>query len=390
MGDHAVRRLCFAGREEIMPHCVEPKQQARISAGKGQIYLIPAGLILALAIATFAHDPKPHGQVVAITVHSAALENNRVKDSPDRAVSIYLPPDYDSGSRRYPVLYLLHGYTGDERGWMNPSYVGLPEIMDRLLQQHAIQPMIVVMPNSFNRFGGSFYANSALSGGWEDFIVRDLIIYIDAHYRTQPQAGSRGIAGHSMGGYGALRIGMDHPEVFSAAYGMSPCCGYWDEQQDRPGVVKAQRAKTLNEIFQAGMGPQVDLALAAAFSPDLANPPFGVDWPFDAKGQPVPAVVVRWKSNLLDEITAHYAAGQPRLHALGFDVGRFDENSDIVTGARKLDHEMTRLGIPHTYSEYNGTHNDHIGERMERVVLPFMSTALSWQSSSSAAKEADR
>ena len=221
-------------------------------------------------------------------VHSAALENNRVKDPPDRAVSIYLPPDYGSGSRRYPVLYLLHGYTGDERGWMNPSYVGLPETMDRLLQQHAIQPMIVVMPNSFNRFGGSFYANSALSGGWEDFIVRDLISYIDAHYRTQPQAGSRGIAGHSMGGYGALRIGMDHPEVFSAAYGMSPCCSYWDEQQDRPGVVKAQRAKTLNEIFQAGMGPQVDLALAAAFSPDLANPPFGVDWPFDAKGQPVP------------------------------------------------------------------------------------------------------
>src|SRR5271166_514284 len=113
----------------------------RLSTLDLPIYLIPAGLILALAIATLARDPKPHGQVVAITVHSAALENNRVKDSPDRAVSIYLPPDYDSGSRRYPVLYLLHGYTGDERGWMNPSYVGLPEIMDRLLQQHAIQDL---------------------------------------------------------------------------------------------------------------------------------------------------------------------------------------------------------------------------------------------------------
>lgn len=173
--------------------------------------------MLVLAIAAIAREPKPHGQVVQITVHSHALENNRVKDSPDRAVSVYLPPDYDAGTRRYPVVYLLHGYTGTERGWMNPAYVGLPDIMDRLLQHRAIEPMFVVMPNSFNRFGGSFYSNSALSGNWEDFIVRDLVEYVDAHYRTIPQAGSRGIAGHSMGGYGALRLGMDHPEVFSAA-----------------------------------------------------------------------------------------------------------------------------------------------------------------------------
>ncbi|MGC2109107.1 MAG: alpha/beta fold hydrolase [Candidatus Korobacteraceae bacterium] len=352
--------------------------------------LILAGLILALSISAFARDSKPHGKVVSITVHSAALEHNRVKDSPDRDVSIYLPPEYESGTRRYPVLYLLHGYTGNERAWLNPSYVGLPELMDRLLQQHAIQPMIVVMPNSFNRFGGSFYANSALSGDWEDFIARDLVSYIDAHYRTLPQASGRGIAGHSMGGYGALRLGMHHPEVFSAAYGMSPCCSYWDEQEDRPGVVQAQRAKTLDEIFQAGMGPQVDLALAAAFSPDLANPPFGVDWPFDSKGQPVPAVIARWKSNLLDEIAAGYATGEPRLHALGFDVGRQDENNDIVTGSKKLDQQMTRLAIPHTYSEYNGTHSSRIGERMEKVVLPFMSSALAGESGSAAAKQAGR
>jgi len=333
--------------------------------------------ILVLAIVPSARESKPHGQVVQITVHGASLEQNHVKDSPDRAVSIYLPPDYDSGTRRYPVLYLLHGYTGNDRGWMNPAYVGLPEIMDRLLQRHVIEPMVMVMPNSFNRFGGSFYANSVLSGNWEDFIVRDLVGYIDAHYRTIAQAGSRGITGHSMGGYGALRLGMDHPEVFSAAYGMSPCCSYWDEPVDREDAVKAQRAKNLGEVFQAGMGPQTELALAAAFSPDLSNPQFGVDWPFDAKGQPVPAIIAKWKTNMLDAVTARYAAGALRLHAMGFDVGRQDENPDILTGAGKLDQEMTTLNIAHEYSEYNGTHSSGIAKRMEDVVLPFMSKALS-------------
>ncbi len=337
------------------------------------------GLTIGLLIwmtAAFAREPKPHGQVVQITVHAASLERNHVQDSPDREVSIYLPPDYDSATRRYPVVYLLHGYTGNDRGWMDRSYVGMPEMMDRLLQRHAIEPMIIVMPNSFNRFGGSFYANSALSGNWEDFIARDLVSYIDAHYRTLPQVGSRGIAGHSMGGYGALRLGMEHPEVFSAAYGMSPCCSYWNEKQDRDDVVTAERAKNLGAVFQAGFGPQFELALAAAFSPNLSNPPFGVDWPFDAKGQPVPAIVAKWKANLLDAIAARYADGKQRLSALGFDIGRQDENPDLLSGARKLDQEMTQLGIAHQYSEYNGTHNSDIAKRMEDVVLPFMSKAL--------------
>ena len=200
---------------------------------KPRVLTVPL-LVLALAVGAFPHDPKPRGQVVQITIHSAALEHNRVKDSPDRAVSIYLPPDYDSETRRFSVLYLLHGYTGTERGWMNPSYVGLPEMMDRLLRHHAIQPMIVIMPNCFNRFDGSFYTNSVLSGDWEDFIVRDLVSYVDAHYRTIVSPEGRGIAGHSMGGYGALRLGMDHPEVFSVAYGLALAAAIGTSRQVGP------------------------------------------------------------------------------------------------------------------------------------------------------------
>ncbi len=330
-------------------------------------------LVVTLALAAIAGEPLTHGRVVQVVVHSRALEHNHAGDSPDRDVSIYLPPDYDRATIRYPVLYLLHGYTGTDRGWMNPAYVGIAELMGHLLDKHAVEPMIIVMPNCFNRFGGSFYTNSALSGDWEDFIVRDLVGYVDAHYRTIAKAHSRGIAGHSMGGYGALRLGMEHPEVFTAAYGMSPCCSYWDEQEDRADVMKASRAKSLDEIVKAGMGPQSELALAAAFSPNLHNPPLGVDWPFDANGQPQPAVIAKWKANLLDAIAVRYANGTERLQVLGFDVGRQDQDEDILTGARRLDQEMTKLGIEHQFMEYNGTHSSGIAQQMQKVVLPLVS-----------------
>jgi enterochelin esterase-like enzyme len=343
---------------------------------------IGLAVFLVLSAAALARDSKTHGQTVQIKVHGAALERNHVGDSPDRDVSIYLPPGYESSTQRYPVLYLLHGYTATDRGWMNPNYVGLPEMMDRLIARHAIAPMIVVMPNAFNRFAGSFYANSTLSGGWEDFIVRDLVGYVDAHYRTLAVKASRGIAGHSMGGYGALRIGMDHPEVFGAAYGLSPCCAEWEESEFRDDVVKAQRAKNLQEIVSGGMGPQGALAFAAAFSPDVNNPPFGVDWPFDTKGQPVVAVIDRWKANLLNAIAAKYASSGQGLHALGFDVGRQDE---LLPSERELDQQMTKLGIAHNFSEYEGTHSSRVGERMEKVALPFMSKNLAAEGGTSAA-----
>ena len=331
-----------------------------------------AVVLLVLISAANARETN-HGQVLYNTVHGASLENNRIGESVDRAVAVYLPPSYDKNTQRYPVLYLLHGYTGDERGWMNPSYADLSETMDTLIRKNTIQPMIVVMPNAFNRFGGSFYVNSELSGNWEDFIVRDLVSYVDAHYRTLPAAASRGIAGHSMGGYGALRIGMEHPDVFSVAYGLSACCVMGDDSDFREDVVLAQKAKNLKEVVAAGYAPQFAYALAAAFSPNLHHPPLGVDWPFDAKGHPVPEVLARWKANQLETITTQYGAGMPRLSALAFDVG---DQDTLIRSERWLDKKMTELGVPHKYFEYGGNHNNRIHERMEKFVLPMMSKEL--------------
>lgn len=160
------------------------------------------------------------GKIVSKTVHSQALEDNLLGDSPDRSVIIYLPQGYEENpDKRYPVIYLLHGYSDDPFIWTKTRNIS--NICDTLIEQGAIQHMIIVMPNAKNKYLGSWYTNSSVAGNWEDFITQDLVAYVDSTYRTIPLSASRGIAGHSMGGYGAMKLAMKHPDIYGAAYAVS-------------------------------------------------------------------------------------------------------------------------------------------------------------------------
>ena len=134
----------------------------------------------------------------------------------DVEYSIYLPADYDKSNRRYPVLYLLHGYTDDETGW---SQFGEAQIIgDRLMQNGEAAPMIIVMPDG----GVSWYINSYDGKTkYEDFFVKEFIPHIDATYRTRTTKQYRAIAGLSMGGYGTLIMATKHPDLFAAAAPLS-------------------------------------------------------------------------------------------------------------------------------------------------------------------------
>src|SRR4051812_4237475 len=193
---------------------------------------IPRILIAVLACASAFIRPSASlgaqeasvGRLVADTLHSKALEKNRYGDTPDRAMLVYLPASYESSpTKRYPVVYLLHGYGGTERTWVTLGPV--KPAMDTLVRNGTVREMIVVMPSGRNAFDGSFYTNSASTGNWDDFISKELVAYIDGKYRTIASPESRGLAGHSMGGYGAFTVGMRHAgDVFSAVYAMSGCC----------------------------------------------------------------------------------------------------------------------------------------------------------------------
>ena len=140
----------------------------------------------------------------------------------DRDVIVFLPPSYQKDSkRRYPVVYALHGYSSAPTSGRHEIHV--PQTIEGAFAQGS-QEMIVVLPDSKTIYNGSMYSSSQTTGDFEKFIYHDVVAYIDAHYRTIPDRQSRGLAGHSMGGYGASRIGMKHPEVFGALYIMSPCC----------------------------------------------------------------------------------------------------------------------------------------------------------------------
>jgi len=313
-------------------------------------------------------------------------------DPADQPVSVYLPPRYftDPG-RRYPVLYLLHGYTGVPREWTD-GYQGmqLDLVMDSLVAAGVGREMIVVVPNGRNKYFGSFYLNSAATGNWEDYLVRDLVAYVDSAYRTLANVASRGIAGHSMGGFGALTLAMRHPDVYHAVYGLSPCCLglLGDLSQSNPAW---RKAIALTSADQLSPDPQsleafyVDamVALSAALSPNPSHKPLLVDFPYRLQDGHLignePAIG-RWRTAMPLYAVGRYQANLRRLGAIAFDYGENEEFSHIRMATARFSAELGERGIPHQFEVYSkGTHGDHIRERFETRVVPFFSRALSGQ-----------
>ncbi len=321
---------------------------------------------------------EPAGRIDRITVHGASLVGNLEGDSPDREVLVYLPPSYakDPG-RRYPVLYLLHGFTDTANLWFGqsgPHFVILPNAAD-LAYAHGVREMIIVMPDAFTKYAGSMYSNSAVTGNWEAFIVHDLVSYIDSHYRTLPRPASRGLAGHSMGGYGTLRLAMKYPGVFSSVYAMSPCCLSANLMPSAALMASVAQAQSTGDIAKASFGIKAMLASAAAWSPDPRNPPSYFDLPI-MNGKPVPTVIAAWAANAPLAMVYQSIVNLETYQAIAFDAG--DRDTAIAGTVRSLDRILTAFGVEHVAQIYAGNHVDHIQQRLETQVLPFFSDHLSF------------
>jgi S-formylglutathione hydrolase len=315
------------------------------------------------------------GTVERIKVHGKLLEGNLDGDSPDRDVSVYLPASYaKEKARRYPVIYFLHGFTDSEEKWFRgPNHwINLPTVLNRAFGASGSREMIVVMPNAFTKFEGSFYGSSVNTGDWEGFISQELVAYIDSHYRTLAQPSSRGLAGHSMGGYGTIRIGMTHPEVFSSIYSLSPCCLINSDLQMNDGIKGAEAVTSSDQIHTAPFFAKATLAEAAAFSPNPNNPPLYVDLPFkDGKLQP--SIAAKWVANAPVSMLDQHIPEVKRLKAIAMDVG---DRDGLGPGLKLFEQALTEYKIPHVYEVYPGDHLNHIGDRIEMNVVPFFSKNL--------------
>jgi enterochelin esterase-like enzyme len=160
--------------------------------------------------------------------------------------AVYLPSDYATSTRRYPVVYLLHGYTDDESGWVQFGEVNLAA--DRAIAAREIPPMIIVMPDG----GVSFYINDCQNKvRFEDMFVQEFIPHIDKTFRTRPEKEFRGLSGLSMGGWGSLVLALRHPDLFAACAAFS--AAMWTEE-DLVNMPEKNYDRLMGRLF----GPKLE------------------------------------------------------------------------------------------------------------------------------------
>jgi len=307
-----------------------------------------------------------------IKIHGAALEGNLEGDAVDRDVIVFLPPGYATdATRRYPVVYALHGYSIGAEQWSQEIHV--PQTIEGAFAQGA-KDMIVVLPDAKTLHNGSMYSSSVTTGDFERFIARDVVAYIDAHYRTIPYRMSRGLVGHSMGGYGASRIGMKYPDVFGSVYIMSPCClSAQGAGPPNPANDKAlEAAKTPADSARLPFFVRARLAAAAAWSPDPKNPPLYLDLP-TKDGVPQPDVIAKWAANAPLAFVDQYIGNLRQYHAIAMDVGDMD---NLRIDAGKLHDILDSYGIVNGFEIYHGTHTSAVADRFQNHVMPFFSRNL--------------
>ena len=310
--------------------------------------------------------------VERIKIHGASLEGNLEGDAVDRDVLVLLPPSYaKERSRRYPVVYALHGYSIGAEQWSQEIHV--PQTIEGAFA-HGSREMIVVLPDSKTAHNGSMYSSSVTTGDFERFVATDVVAYVDAHYRTLPDRRSRGLVGHSMGGYGATRIGMKHADVFGSLYIMSPCClsarGTGPANTDLEKAV--ENAKAPSELAGLSFGMRAQLATAAAWSPNPKKPPFYFDLP-TKDGAARPEILAKWAANAPLAFLDQYIGQLRRYRAIAIDVGDQD-GLRVDTG--KLHDALDLYGVAHRFEIYPGTHTSAVAVRFQDHVLPFFSDSL--------------
>ncbi len=331
----------------------------------------PAAGAAAPARPAFSFPPiKPTGPgapVEHIKVHGKSLEGNLEGDAVDRDVLVVLPPSYatDKG-RRYPVIYFLHGFALTAQYFSD--FMHVPEAM--LAASKKGEEFIIVLPDTDTKMGGSMYSSSPVTGDFESFVAKDLVSYIDRRYRTIASRSGRGLAGHSMGGYGVWKIAMDHPGVWSSIYAMSACCLAPRKETVESATKLADYPYA--DVAKADFGTKAGLASIVAWSPDPNNPPYYAD--FGVKdGAMDPMVEDEWAANAPPVMIPAHLPALKSFKAIAADGG---DKDGLTKDAVKMHEELNNFGVENSFEVYDGNHVSRIAERFQTKVLPFFTAHL--------------
>jgi S-formylglutathione hydrolase FrmB len=252
----------------------------------------------------------------------------------------------------------------------------VPATADKEMAGATVHEMILVNPDAYTIYSGSMYSNSPTTGDWETYITHDLVDYIDSHYRTIANRDSRGLAGHSMGGYGTLRLAMKYPEIYSSIYAMSSCCLMNNPGGARPPARATEQSQDKGEKAGASRGggvfANVLSAEAAAWSPNPQNPPKFLDLPTENETVR-PEIAAKWIANSPLAMLDQYISNLKEYRAFMLDVGLQD---GLAASNKEMDASLTQVGVPHKFETYEGDHTNHVKDRFESSVLPFFSENL--------------
>jgi enterochelin esterase family protein len=309
------------------------------------------------------------GQVTIIHFESQVLRNNSLGDPWLRKLAFYIPPGYEESQIRYPVVFLLSGFGSS--GFMAFNEQGFSESfdqrMDRLIAEEQIQPMLVVLPDCMTAYGGSQYVNSVATGCYQDYLITEIVPFVKANFKVAEAATQWALMGKSSGGFGALNLAMQYPEIFGIAASHSGDMGfeycylpdfpaammYLEKNNGVESFLKNFHAKSKkNSLDFLTMNV---LAMTAAYSPNPQVQPYLFEFPFDIRTATlIDAVWERW---LTFDPARQVARTQNALWKLKlfFDCGTRDEYR-LYAGARMLSQQLSKYNIPHCYEEFDDSH----------------------------------
>jgi S-formylglutathione hydrolase FrmB len=302
------------------------------------------------------------GTVITDSFHSDALDATRY-------MKVYLPDGYDTSTEYYPVIYFLHGGNSNHNSYSNIYYH-----IDTLIDYGHIEPVIMVKPDaSVGPYYGSCYTNSALYGDFEDYIVYDLIDYIETAYRAIPSRDSRTIMGHSMGGSGALKLAFNHPDIYRAVVDHSGLVDYSAMLQIYIPLILAENGGSAPYTYNpnAGVFTGVAFTLCGAFSPDTTDPPLYVDFILDSQGNIDSTIYDLWRLHDTPFL-AHQV--QPDTPVIYLDCGMSDEYHCYQLHIALVD-TLDLLGLPYQWHAYSGNHSNQLNVRFP-IAIAFLDSVM--------------
>ncbi len=308
---------------------------------------------------------------------SQILKGNPLGDKHVRDLYVYLPPDYETSNKKFPVVYCLTGFTGRGKMFLNDNAFApnLAERMDKLISGGTIKPMIAVLPDCFTYYGGSQYINSSATGDYEDYLTQEIIEFVDGNFRTNRDKNSRAVMGKSSGGYGALIMAMRHADKFGLACSTSGDAYF--EFCYFPGIAEGFRAikgdpKALIEKFwreterkgKDDFAALNTIGMSACYAPNKTAE-LGFDLPFDLEtGEIRWDVWARWLEHDPVRLVEKSVEKLKSLKLLFIDAGTRDEFA-LDLGAKILCKQLKEFDIPFLTEEFDDGHFN-IGYRQNR------------------------